>query len=210
MATLLLRLVEMVDIQNFDFLNEIIHCASIVQKINKPLAFNNGVDFFDQLCIEKFTSNSLDYNGELFSREIELRVIGSYNQKVDLVCTFELTVSDVSVNSSLYIEREVYSYVNSPASKKSEEPCSFVKLFRSEELFESSIKFCLLYLESRQDKKAVLWACGTSDDNMFLSHSELFYLWERFKGKEMEAYEWFLYGWPEIVKMRAAQSSSEQ
>jgi hypothetical protein len=209
MATLLLRLVEMVDIQNFDFLNEITHCASIVQKTNKPLAFNNGVDLFDQLCAEEFISNSLDYKGELFSREIELRVIGSYDQKVDLVCTFEFIVSDVSVNSSLYIEREIYSSVDSLSSKKPEEPCSFVKLFRSEELFESSIEFCLLYLESRQDKKAVLWACGTTDENIFLSYSELFYLWERFKGKEMEAHEWFIYGWPEILEMRAAQKSYE-
>ena len=209
MATLLLRLVEMVDIRNFNFMNEIVHCASIVQKINRPLAFNNGIDLFEKISIEKFIYNALDYNGELFSRFIELRVIGDYNPEIDLVCSFDITISDVNIGSSLYFEREVFFDLYSLASKKNEEPCNFIKLFRVEEIFESSIEFCLFYLKSRQDKKAVLWVCGTSDENICLSYSELFYLWKNFKGKQMEGYEWFFYGWPEIMKMRAAQSSSE-
>lgn len=209
MATLLLRLIEMVDIPSFNFVDEILHCASIVHQMSRPLSDFGSAEKFDPLYIQKFITNRKNPQGILSSRYANLRVEGHYNPAIDLNLSFELTISDVTVDPYGYNKQGV-DYPEYPFfSKGSRIPCNFVDLFQVEDFYEPAFEFCLRYLKSRQNKQAVVYAAGTSDDNMYLSYSELFYLWERFKGKEMEAYEWFLYGWPEIVKMRETQSLSE-
>ncbi len=207
MGSLVLDLVEMADPSNFDFMKEILHCAAIVNEMQRPLMFYNGVDRFDPLHAQKFINNQLNVNGDLFLRHLELSVLGEYDSTIDLLRSFDLTISDLNVDPD-GSNASVVEYPECPLKAEvGKVPRCFVGIYYGENFIEPAIEFCLRYLKSKQDKKAVLWVGEVLAEDPFLSYSEVLYLWERFKGKDMEASEWFFYGWPEIVQMRAAATN---
>ncbi|MFZ3191765.1 MAG: hypothetical protein WA154_00985 [Moraxellaceae bacterium] len=207
MGSLVPDLVEMADPSNFDFMKEILHCASIVKEIQRPLMVHNGVDKFDPLQVPKFYNNRKNYQGLFCARSIQLAVVGEYDPKIDLVRSFHLTISDLNVDPD-GSNASIVEYPECPLVAESVQvPRCFVHLYYGEDLFEAAFEFCLRYLKSKQDKKAVLWVGEVLAEDPFLSYSEVLYLWERFKGTNIEAHEWFVYGWPEIVQMRAVETN---
>jgi len=207
MGSLVLDLVEMADPSNFDFMKEILHCASVVNEMQRPLMFYNGVDKFDPLRVPKFCSNRKNYQGFFCARSIQLSVVGEYDPKIDLVRSFHLTISDLNVDPD-GSNASIVEYPECPLKAEVDKvPRCFVGIYYGEDFIEPAIEFCLRYLKSKQDKKAVLWVGEVLAEDPFLSHSEVLYLWERFKGTNIEAHEWFVYGWPDIVQMRAVETN---